>query len=181
MQPGPEPTIHAASGSSHVVLWTSLATAGAAVVITIGASLLSLDDPVGHLVSHLAFALPGLALVVIAWKMWPAPVGDRYGRVIRNIVLGALGVAGVGQLFEGIGAFGYDGNDRVNGLAGLHDVALVVSTLGLLALMFGIGLAVLFAFTRRLGWIESRWMLAVVGLAAAGVIAFVLGGFIFGY
>ena len=46
-----------------------------------------------------------------------------------------------------------DGNDRIGWLAGLHDVALGIGMLGLLVLMFGIGLAVLVGLaiaTRRL-------------------------------
>lgn len=163
------------------MLWSALIALAAVVMLTIVANAFALEDPWAHLSSHLAGAVPVLALVVVAWRAWPPPVADRYGRPTRAIVVVGLLVGGLAQLLEGLGAFGFDGNDRIGWLAGLHDVGLGVGVLGLLILMFGIGLAVLVGLARRMGWIESRWMPALIGIAVLGVVAFVAGSFIFGY
>jgi hypothetical protein len=172
--PGPPPR-------EHVITWSSLTAIVVGVLLLMALGATGLDDPAAHLLSHLAFGLPALALLVVALKTWPPPFDDRYGRPARRTLLVGLAVTTLGQIVEGTGAFGFDGNKRINALATAHDVGIVIGTLGLLVLMLGIGLSVVIAIARRIGIVESRWILVLVGIAVAAVVLFIVGGFIFGY
>lgn len=164
----------------YLILWTSAAAIAGGVLAFIVLGSLGLKDPFAHLFSHLAFAVPALALLVAAIRRWPPAVPERYAELARRVLVTGLAVAGGGQLMEGLGAFGYTGNGRENVLAVAHDLGLGISTLGLLALMFGIGLSILVVLSRRLG-LEERWMKFLVGVVVVGLILFVGGSFIFGY
>lgn len=141
---------------------------------------LGLKDPYAHLFSHLAFAMPALGLFVTALRKWPRPARDRYFELARKVLLVGLAVAGGGQLIEGVGAFGYTGDESTNILSSVHPVGLGISTLGLLALMLGVGLALLLMIARSVG-LDDRWRPVLVGVVAVGLVLFVAGSFIFGY
>jgi hypothetical protein len=90
--------------------------------------------------------------------------GGRAAFIARNLLRTGLAVFGGGLLVEAAGAFGYgDSDQRVNALAVLHDVGVVLGPLGIVLSMAG-------AIT-SIG----------VALAAVAAIAFVVGGLIFGY
>lgn len=165
----------------HLIAWSSAAAVVAGVALFALQNAVGLEDPASHLSSHLAFGLPAAALLFFAATKWPPPFQDRWGRAARTVLVVGLGVLAAGQLGEGVGAFGFDGNRRVNALASLHDVALSVGLLGLLVLMLGVGLTALVAAARRFGLIGTRWMGLLVGAAVAGVVLFVLGSLVFGY
>ena len=84
----------------------------------------------------------GFAILLIASRQaWPAPRqgGDRWLR--RVLVLGFAMIV-IGSTLEAIGAFGYaldNGNLRTNGtIAGVHDIGLVFTPFGMLAVLVGL-------------------------------------------
>jgi hypothetical protein len=162
-----------------------IATAiAAAVVFAVLLLVLWLALPLSgnndHAVGHFVLGVPILLLMVLAVRTWPAPNG-RAAVIARNVLLAGLGLWGGGLMIEGIGAYGYDGNDRTSGLAVLHDLGVVIGPFGLVLTMAGAITSVGVDLAARRGAAGSRYFTAAVVLAAVVAVAFVAGGFIFGY
>ncbi|HVM34629.1 MAG TPA: hypothetical protein VM784_04735 [Actinomycetota bacterium] len=133
---------------------------GAVVVLSIP---IRDDDVLGHAASHLAVGLP-LLLLLVARLRWPAPASP----LGRRLLVGGMSIFAAGQILEAIGAFGYDGYDRVNPLASLHDVGLA-ATVAIPVLLCGLAL-LLVAHLRRPAlprWKRTLFFGAFVLLGAA--------------
>jgi hypothetical protein len=88
----------------------------------------------------------------------------------RRILAAGLALFGIGQLVEGVGAFGFRGNDQVNFLATVHDLALV-GLVGVPIALAGALLWVMLALAARLGVDRSRWV--PYALLALAILAFI--------
>lgn len=94
----------------------------------------------------------------------------RGGPAATPLVVGLV-IAGLTQLVEGVGGFGYGpGNeDRVNALASVHDLGVMVAPIGLMSAAMGVTLGVGQVLRPRFG----RWpalLLAAIVLAGLGVV-----------
>jgi hypothetical protein len=141
---------------------------GAGLLATVGlvvaALVLSQHVASGHAIFHATFAVAVLAVggVIVASR-------PEAGAASLAAAAGCL-LMGTSQLVEGIGALGYgvDGYTRQNGLAGLHDLGLAITPIGLVAMVLGFGLAVAI--------LAGRWRGPGRRLAVPLAVAFALGG-----
>ncbi len=138
----------------------------AAAGLVIAAQLLSQVAASGHALFHASFAIGVLVLGGAIIARWPTA-----GLTSLAPAVGCL-LMGTSQLVEGIGALGYgvDGYSRQNGLAGLHDLGLAITPVGLVAMVLGFGVAV--------AALASRWQGPGRRLAMPAAIVLVLGGLV---
>ena len=165
----------------YLIVLSAGAVVVAVAVLGFALSWLALEDPWAHASTHILGAAAAATFLVLALRIWPAPSPARIAHNARRLLVVGLAVFAVGQAFEALGAWGYDGNRRVSGLAQVHDVALQIGTLGLLLTMFAAGGSVAIAGAARFDLLESRWFTAMVVAVIVLVVLFVIGGFIFGY
>lgn len=99
------------------------------------------DDRWDHATGHASFGA-GIAVLLVASQMvWPNPRQGVERWLRRTLVMG-LAMATIGSTMEAIGGFGdgpYDVNattDRI--LDGAHNVGLVFTILGMLAMLVGL-------------------------------------------
>jgi hypothetical protein len=112
------------------------------------------------------------------WTHWRAFAQARRSSDIQllpySLVIAGLALFGLAQLVEGVGAFGFRGNDQVNFLATVHDLALV-GVVGLPVALVGALLWVMLALAARAGVSGSRWVpYALLALAILVFIAYVI-------
>lgn len=144
-------------------------------------SRLRLSDTASHAASHgVGIVAAGLFLALVL-TMWPRPRADLTSRGVRHTLLLGIAIFLAGQILEAAGAFGYDGYRRVGRLARLHDVGVILGPAGLLLALAGFGLTVLLVFAGRMNILGSRWITYGFIAIILAVIAFLVGGFIFGY
>jgi hypothetical protein len=125
-------------------LWRTLVgrLIGAGLLATVGlvvaAQLLAQVAASGHTLFHASFAIVVLALGGVIIARWPAAGAASLAPAVGCLLMGLL------QLVEGIGALGYgvDGYSRQSGLAGLHDLGLAITPIGLVGIVLGLGVTV---------------------------------------
>ena len=142
---------------------------------------LASEDETAHAAQHLAVAVPVVLVVVAARRVWPRPRDDRAAKGARMVLLSGLGVFGVGQLVEAAGAFGFEGDKRVNWLAAVHDFAVALSQVGIIVTVMGALVSATIGFALRGRRTTPRWLLAAIVVGLLGAMAFVIGGIVFGY
>lgn len=139
-----------------------LASAG----LVIAAQLLASMASAGHAVFHASFAIGILALGGAVISRWPAAGAASLGPAVGCLLMG------ISQVVEGVGALGYgvDGYSRQNSLAGLHDLGLAITPVGLVALVLGFGTSVAI--------LAGRWQGPGRRLAVPVAVAFIAGGLV---
>lgn len=159
----------------HMATVSVLGTIAVIVFLSLVGSLLAnrISEWLGHGLGHGVVSLPVAALVVLAVKIWPAPRTVAPGRAARSIVV--LGLAGLatGQLLEVLGARVDEPNAHaIEEIA--HTAGQIVTVLSMLVLLTG-GLLTGVAGARA--GAVPRWLVAVISLAAVGlVLVMLLGG-----
>jgi hypothetical protein len=120
-----------------------------------------------HALFALAFLVPALVVAV------RRPAG---GSSATPVVIG-FAIAALAQLVEGIGGFGYGpGNgDRVNVLAEVHDLGVVISPIGLIAGALGLTLGVAQLLRSRAGLLPAIVVAAVLVVGLGFGIAKLVG------
>ena len=120
----------------------------------------------GHIQTHSIFAalMCGPALLI-------ARVSPRGGPASTPAIIG-LTIAAFTQLVEGVGASGYSaGNqNRVNVLAGVHDIGVTLAPIGLIAAAVGVTLAVGARLRPRFG----RWPAIAMSVVVLGGLGFLI-------
>jgi hypothetical protein len=162
----------------------SVAVIAALMAVLVGLSLtVPMSVNAEHFSGHLAIGVPLLLLLILVVRTWPRPGSEWAARLARGTLLAGLGVAGLGVLIEGVGAFGYtdDGSGRANGLADLHAVGVAVWPVGFVLLLVGMIMTVGVLVATRRGPAGSRIATATAILAVAAAVSYVAGAFIFGY
>lgn len=139
-----------------------------AVLIVVGATI---QDEAGHAASHLAIGLPAL-LLLFSSSRWREPVSGRLGSAARKLLLIGLGLLGIGQSLEAVGALGFEGYARqYEWLATLHDIAMFSGPPGLLLVLVG---GILTAVVRMNERSEGSGRIALLVIAAVVVGALLL-------
>lgn len=137
-----------------------------AVLIVVGSRI---QDEVGHAASHLAVGLPAL-LLLFSSSRWRERVPGRLGSAARKLVLIGLGLLGVGQSLEALGAAGFEGYARqYEWLAKLHDLAMFSGPPGLVLLLVGSILTAVVRLNQR-AETAGRIALLVVAATVLGVL-----------
>lgn len=162
-----------------IVLSVAVGVAAGAVVALLAARFAT-HDPWSHSVGHLILWLPAAILLYAALRLWPPAPAVRVAELARKTLIVGLIVLAAGGVSESIGAFGYTGNER-NALALVHDVGVLLSPLGILGTMLGVGLSIAVALGSRFGFLESRWMGMAVLVIVGGAAVFIVVGLIVGY
>ncbi len=136
-----------------------------------------------HAGLHLTLALPILTLLVLALRYWPASAPGRDGWIVRGTLLSGLAVYASGLLIEAVGAFGYrqDGVTKANNLVIVHDIGVAIGPVGFALTVAGAIMSAGLALASRRGAAGSRWLTGAIVVAAVAVLAFAVGGLIFGY
>ena len=152
-------------------LW--LVTAGAvaaAGMFAVGALVQSIVAG-GHGQFHALFATVFLAPALVLAIRRP-----RGGAASTPAIIG-LSVAALSQLVEGVGGFGYgpDNDSRVNALAQVHDLGVMIAPVGLVAAAVGITAAVAQLLRPRFGLVPGLALAAVVLAGLLVVIAKMVG------
>lgn len=163
---------------SNVVVCVVLAAA----LITV-AFVLPLRGNVDHAVAHLSLAVPLLLLLAWALLSWPPAGPELAARLARGSLLAGIAIASLGLVSESLGAFGYaaDQVSAANDLTVLHDIGAALWPVGFVALMAGAIMSGGVGLARRRGAANSRIVTGSVVVALLAVVAFIAGGFIFGY
>lgn len=146
-------------------LWlVSACVVAAAGMFAVGALVQSIVAG-GHGQFHALFASVFLAPALILAIRRP-----RGGPASTPAIIG-LSVAALSQLLEGLGGFGYgpDNDSRVNALAQVHDLGVLIAPVGLVAAALGITAAVAQLLRPRFGLLPGLAIAAVV-LAGLGVV-----------
>jgi hypothetical protein len=143
--------------------------------------VLALSDLASHITVHIIVGL--IALFVLGFLLWRwlPSLARREASIARWLLALGLAVVVVGQLLEVIGASGYDGDDRVSGLATVHDVGVPLTPVGMVFAFLGaVGsvAALLLAHSRP---DSRRWVIGGMVLAGVGATVFIVGGIVFGY
>lgn len=161
---------------------STVAVVAAFVLLGLLLSRLGLPDPWNHAALHAVFGGAALALFALIRSRWPAPLPHPAARPVRMVLMVGLAVLSLGQGLEGAGAFGFRGDaEFIPGLAQMHDIGLIIGTVGLLLAMLGGLLTVVVSVAARYDMLNSRWLKVGMAMAVASVVLFVIGGFIFGY
>lgn len=161
---------------------STAAVVAATVALAFLLSRLGLPDPWNHAVFHALVGGAALALFALSVWRWPRPLPHRAARQARIVLIVGLAVLGLGQGLEGAGAFGFRGDaESIPRLAQLHDIGLIIGTVGLLLAMLGGLLTVVVRVAARYDRLNSKWLKVGMAMAVAGVVLFVIGGLIFGY
>lgn len=160
----------------------SVALTGATLFVGLGVlSSVRVGDIGSHVGSHVvAIVAAGLFLSLIL-LVWPETGADVANRGTRYLLCAGVFIFLAGQILEVVGAFGYQGYRRVGGIARLHDVGAVLGPAGLLLAMAGTGLTLVLQLGSRMNLLGSRWVTYGFLVIASAVIAFLIGGFVFGY
>jgi hypothetical protein len=144
------------------------------IVLLFIAARLPLGSEGEHFAGHFSVGVTVLLLLLAVLWAWPRPSSDQMRSMARRILAAGLALFGIGQLVEGVGAFGFRGNDQVNFLATVHDLALV-GLVGVPIALAGALLWVMLALAARLGVGRSRWVpYALLALAILAFIAYVV-------
>jgi hypothetical protein len=143
-------------------------------VLSFIAARLPLGREGEHFAGHFSVGVTvSLLLLAVLWA-WPRPSADQMGSMARRVLVAGLALFGIGQLVEGVGAFGLRGDDRVNFLATAHDLGLV-GFVGVPIALVGALLWVMLAVAARLGVARSRWVsYTLLALAILAFIAYVV-------
>ena len=138
------------------------------------AARLPLGSEGEHFAGHFSVGVTVLLLLLVVLWAWPRPSSDQMRSMARRVLGAGLALVGIGQLVEGVGAFGFRGNDQVNFLATVHDLAMV-GLVGVPIALVGALLWVMLALAARLGVDRSRWVpYALLALAILAFIAYVV-------
>jgi hypothetical protein len=152
------------AGGRWALALVAVPTIGAAAMFVVGALVqawVAGEHGQFHALFASTFLVPALMLAIRRPRGGPASTPAIIG----------LTVAAMSQLLEGIGGFGYGpGNEsRVNALAQLHDLGVMLTPVGLVAGALGLTLAVAQLLRPRLG----RWpavILATAVMAGLGLL-----------
>lgn len=158
------------AGRRWALLVVAVPAAGAIAMLIVGGlvqSWIAGEHGQFHALFASAFLAPALVL---------ASRGPRGGTASTPAILG-LAIAALSQLVEGVGGFGYGpGNvDRVNGLAGVHDLGVILAPIGLIAAALGITLSAAQLIRPRFGLLPGIVIAAVVLTALGVLIAKLIG------
>jgi hypothetical protein len=144
------------------------------VVLSLIAARLPLGTEGEHFAGHFSVGVTVLLLLLTVLWVWPQPSPEQMRSIARRVLVAGLALFGIGQLLEGVGAFGYRGNDQVNFLATVHNLALV-GVVGLPIALAGALLWVMLALAAHSGVDRSRWVpYALLALAILVFIAYVI-------
>jgi hypothetical protein len=96
------------------------------VVLSLIAARLPLGTEGEHFAGHFSVGVTVLLLLLTVLWVWPQPSPEQMRSIARRVLVAGLALFGIGQLLEGVGAFGYRGNDQVlrdmlNGDEQAHD------------------------------------------------------------
>lgn len=158
------------------VLVSAALFAGIAVL-----SRLGLSDTPAHAASHVVGIVAAGLFVTLIFVVWPEPTADVVSRGARYVLLVGVAIFLAGQVLEAAGAFGYEGYRRVGSLARLHDAGALLGPAGLLLAMAGAGFTAVLLLGKRMNLLGSRWLTYGFVATTLAVIAFLIGGFLFGY
>lgn len=125
------------------------------MLLTALAVVLPITDEVKHAALHLAMGIPAALLVASSHRLWASPRPDRLSRGARAVLVTGLALLAVASLPDAVGAFGFVGDDRVNVLAYLHDLAALAGMGGFYGTLLGIGLSFLAKVAVRLGLVAA--------------------------
>lgn len=125
-----------------VVSSVSLAIAvTVALVALMGARGIDDDSRLGHFGFHAAYAASFGILLYSSQRVWPSP-REGVERWLRKLLVLGFVLVFIGSILESLGALGYgvdDGNIITNNvLADVHEIALVFSIPGFLAILLGL-------------------------------------------
>jgi hypothetical protein len=126
--------------SGRSVIGVTIAGAGLTTVSLVLAFSVAEGEARGHAFFHLLFGLAALALFIAVGLLWQ-PAAGAEGNALRVAVLIVTALGAMGQLFESIGASGYDRfNDRseVGFLTTIHNSSAILGPAVLLALPLGL-------------------------------------------
>jgi hypothetical protein len=167
----------------HPVASSTVACVVLAALLMTLAFALPLGAHANHAAGHFSLAVPVLLLLAAAVLWWPPAGAEAAGRLARGTLLAGLAIAGVGLVTEGVGAFGYatDQPPEANGLTVLHDVGVAVWPIGFSAVMAGVIMSVGVGLARRRGAASTGIVTGFAVVAVVAVVAFIVGGVIFGY
>lgn len=164
----------------HPVLWSSVGALLLAVMLGLTLGNVFRDEN-AHLASHLTVGVPAWLLLAAGLRFWPQPRSDRYSRIARHGLLIAIAVLATGSSLEAVGAIGYEEMLGIPFLEGFHPVGVAFGAAGLALAFSAVGVNLLVWGAARAGMLTTAWMPYAMGLAAFGGIAFIFGGFLFGY
>ena len=106
-----------------------------------------------HATGHLVFGLVSIVLFVSVGLLWTPPEGGRASMVRAGIlVITAMGA--FGQVFESIGASGYDrfnAGHEVEFLTGIHNAVGILGPVALMAIPIGLVALLVLAISRLAG------------------------------
>ena len=143
-------------------------------VLSFIAARMPLGSEGEHFAGHFSVGVTVLLLLLTVLWVWPRPSPEQMRSMARRVLIAGLALFGLAQPVEGVGAFGFRGNDQVNFLATVHDLALV-GVVGLPVALVGALLWVMLALAARAGVSGSRWVpYALLALAILVFIAYVI-------
>jgi hypothetical protein len=162
-------TVNPAAGRWALVL-VAVSAAAAAVMFVVGAlvqGLVAGEHGQFHALFASVFVVPALVLAIRR---------PRGGTTSTPAITG-LTIAAITQLIEGVGGFGYGpGNEaRVNALAQVHDLGVMLAPIGLVSAALGITVAVAQLIRPRFGLWPALAMAAVVVVGLGVLIAKLVG------
>jgi hypothetical protein len=164
------PATGARTGGRWALVLVGAPTVGAVVMFVVGAlvqQIVAGEHGQFHALFASVFLAPALLLAV------RRPNG---GAIVTPAIIG-LTAAAISQLVEGVGGFGYGpGNEaRVNALAQVHDLGVMLAPLGLVAAALGVTVAVAQLIRPRLGPWAALVVAALVMAGLGFVIAKMIG------
>ena len=148
----PPRTRDPASGE-RLIRVVAIGLAGLGLVAVLVAIFVAIGEARGHAVLHLLTGLICLGLFAALAFLWHPRVGTGPA-MFRGLVLTLLAAASVSSFVESLGGAGYDAANagrRIESLTVLHDIAVPLAALTLLAVPLGVltGIVVLIARATR--------------------------------
>jgi hypothetical protein len=122
------------------VIGVASAGAGLTAVSLVLAFSLAEGEARGHAFFHLLFGLAALALFIAVGVLW-RPARESGSNSVRAAVLIVTALGAIGQLFESIGASGYDrfnAQSEIGLLTTIHKSSTILGPAVLLALPLGL-------------------------------------------
>ena len=145
--PSPRP---AADRGDRVIWLAGGVLAGLAVTASVVAAIIAVGDAIGHAVSHLVFGVACLLLYAVIAAAWHPQPGSAKAS-IRGMALLVLGIGALGSFIESLGGAGYDAANverRIEALASLHPVGVLVAPVAFVAIPIGLATVIAIAAGR---------------------------------
>ena len=103
-----------------------------------------------HATGHLVLGFLAIALFVLVGLLWTPPEGSR-GSLVRAGILVITAMGAFGQVFESIGASGYDrfnAGHEIEFLTGIHNAVGILGPVALMAIPIGLVALLVLAIAR---------------------------------